>query len=240
MTTQSLPHLLLFGASGAIGGGIAAEFVRQGWQITAVARNQLVEQRASALRWLAYDPFAADSDAAAFDTATPYDAVCWAQGANHNDSAYSVTAEAHLDLYRANALYNVLTLQILLARKLLAKPARLCVISSVWQTVARTNKLSYCMSKAALQGFVLAAAADLAAEGHLINAVLPGALDTAMTRNNLNPDQLRRIEQATPFERLPLVDDVAALAHFLCSAANRSITGQFIAADLGFRHVRVL
>ena len=34
--------------------------------------------------------------------------------------------------------------------------------------------------------------------------------------------------------------DVAALTCFLCSPENTGITGQFIAADLGFSHVRIV
>ena len=83
------------------------------------------------------------------------------------------------------------------------------------------------------------AAAVLASEGHLINAVLPGALDTPMTRQNLAPEQIEKLANATPFKRLPQLGDVAELVAFLCSAQNTGITGQFIAADLGFRNVRV-
>lgn len=238
MSERSSPHLLLFGASGAIGAALSAEFLRQNWQVTAVGRG-VPASSADGVRPVRYDPFDEAADPGVLRGAR-YDAVCWAQGANRNDSVRTVEAESHLDLYRANALYNVLTLRTLLDLDLLTRPARLCVISSMWQTIARSNKLSYCMSKAALQGFVLGAAADLAADGHLINAVLPGALDTEMTRQNLKPEQIRVLEQSTPFNRLPALQDVAGLVHFLCSSANTGITGQFIGADLGFRHVRVL
>ena len=84
----------------------------------------------------------------------------------------------------------------------LAGGARLCVISSIWQTSARPNKLSYMVSKAALQGLVLSAATDLAERGILVNAVLPGALDTPMTRQNLTAEQIDRIAGMTKFDRL--------------------------------------
>lgn len=96
------------------------------------------------------------------------------------------------------------------------------------------------MTKAALQGLVLSAAADLGKDGYLINAILPGALDTPMTRKNLAPEQLERLQSATLFNRLPTLADVGSLAYFLCSEGNTSITGQFIATDLGFSHVRIL
>ena len=149
-------------------------------------------------------------------------------------------ADRHMEIYRANCVYILATLQKLLRQDLLTKPARLCVISSIWQNLARQTKLSYCMSKAALEGLVLSASTDLAADGHLFNAVLPGALETPMTRRNLSAEQLLRLTGATRFERLPALEDVASAVFYLCSAANTGITGQFIAADLGFSRVRIV
>jgi len=151
-----------------------------------------------------------------------------------------VDLDAHLQLYQANCVYILSSLKLLLQRNLLVKPARLCVISSIWQEIARQNKLSYSMTKSALRGLVLSAAADLAADGHLVNAILPGALDTPMTRKNLTAEQISELAGATQFNRLPQLEDVSRLAMFLCSEENTGITGQFIAADLGFSRVRIL
>jgi NAD(P)-dependent dehydrogenase (short-subunit alcohol dehydrogenase family) len=166
--------------------------------------------------------------------------VCWAQGANRNDSVYDVSVESHLAIYNANCTYILVTLQALLAAGLLERGSRLCVISSIWQEMARQNKLSYCMSKSALRGLVLSAAADLAKDGHLINAVLPGALDTPMTRANLSAEQIGRLEGATQFGALSQLRDVASLVCYLCGAENTGVTGQFIAADLGYSRVRIV
>ena len=143
-------------------------------------------------------------------------------------------------IYNANCTYILITLQALLALKMLSPGSKLCVISSIWQNIARQTKLSYCMSKAALQGLVLSASADLASEGHLINAVLPGALDTPMTRRNLNAEQIDRFSNATNFRAMPQLQDVASLVCYLSSSENTGITGQFIAADLGYSRVRLV
>jgi NAD(P)-dependent dehydrogenase (short-subunit alcohol dehydrogenase family) len=74
----------------------------------------------------------------------------------------------------------------------------------------------------------------------LINAVLPGPLDTPMTRRNLSAEQMASFTGATRFGRLASLADVANLVYFLCSPANTGITGQFIAADLGYSHVRIV
>jgi NAD(P)-dependent dehydrogenase (short-subunit alcohol dehydrogenase family) len=232
-------RLLLFGASGAIGGAILDAAVARGWHVTAVSRSR-PDTAPDGVSWIAADPLDASFSADTLATGNPYTSVCWAQGANLNDSVYDVSAESHLAIYNANCTYILVTMQALLQARLLEHGSRLCVISSIWQELARQNKLSYCMSKAALKGLVLSAAADLAKDGHLINAVLPGALDTPMTRRKLSAEQIRRLEDATKFGTLPQLGDVASLVCYLCGAGNTGITGQFIAADLGFSHVRIV
>ena len=227
---------LIFGATGAIGGHIRQTFLHKGWRVLGVGRTSPDEDG----DWLALDPLADRADVGPLMARGPFDAVVWAQGANGTDSVYDVEVDAHLAMYRANCLYILVTLKALLNGAALAPRARLVVISSIWQNIARQNKLSYCMSKAALQGLVQSAAVDLGRDGHLINAILPGALDTPMTRRNLAPAQIQTLEGATLFGSLPQLDDVAELAFFLGSDHNTGITGQFIAADLGFSHVRIL
>lgn len=234
-------RLLLFGASGAIGGAILSAAVARGWQVTAVSRHGNPRTSGNdGVRWIAADPLAAGFSAELLKAEQAYTSVCWAQGANINDSVYDVDVERHLTIYNANCTYILVTLQTLLKARLLQAGSRMCVISSIWQEMARQNKLSYCMSKSALRGLVLSAAADLAKDGHLINAVLPGALDTPMTRRNLSAEQIGKLEGGTQFGKLSQLEDVASLTCYLCSAENTGITGQFIAADLGYSHVRIV
>lgn len=228
-----MAKLLVFGASGAIGNAIAAECAQQGFNVIGASRS------GAPLAHVTYSVAYAD-DMSAIAEHGPFDAVCWAQGVNGSDSVYDVDITKHLDIYQANCVYILNSLTQLLEKNLLAKPARLVLISSIWQNIARQNKLSYGMSKAALQGLVQSAAIDLGRDGHLINAILPGVLDTPMTRANLSPDQLSRVQNATLFGRLPETYDIASLAAFLCSSQNRSITGQSIAVDLGFSHAHLI
>lgn len=233
-------RLLLFGATGAIGDAILRAAIARGWQVTGVSRKTPETLPEGSVSWIAADPLDVSFRAEQLASGGPYDGVCWAQGANLNDSVYDVDARRHLEIYNANCTYILVTLQALLQVGLLGRGARLCVISSIWQEMARQNKLSYCMSKAALRGLVLSAAADLAKDGHCINAVLPGALDTPMTRRNLSAEQIERLESATQFGRLPQLDDVASMACFFCSEENTGTTGQFIAVDLGYSRVRIV
>jgi len=170
----------------------------------------------------------------------PIDAIIWAQGMNVNDNARSFDAELHRRVYDANVVYILASLKSVLDNDLLSSTARLVIISSIWQNIARSNKLTYGVTKSALLGLVQSLSLDLGAEGKLVNAVLPGALDTPMTRANLSAEQIGRLESMTPLGSLPALSDVCNLAGFLCSPENTGITGQFIAADRGFSHAKIL
>lgn len=235
----STQHLLVFGASGAIGGAVVHAAVERGWQVTMAARR-LPDTVLPGIQPLAIDPLSDDFVPSQLASSAPYTSVCWAQGSNTNDNVYNLDLAVHRQIYDANCVYILVTLQALLQNGFLAPASRLCIISSIWQNLARQSKLSYCMSKAALEGLVLSAAADLADDGHLVNAILPGAIDTPMTRKNLSVEQIDRLSTATKHNRLVTLQDVASLACYLCSPENTGITGQFIAADLGFSRVRIV
>jgi NAD(P)-dependent dehydrogenase (short-subunit alcohol dehydrogenase family) len=229
--------LLLFGANGSIGSALKEKFAQKSWQIVSVTRGQAAN--GDQFSW---NPLV-DTTNEMLDQLRTYgqfDAVCWAQGQNCNDSIYAFNVEQHREVFEANVVYILQSLSVLLKEHLLKTPARLCVISSIWQDISRQNKLSYGVSKAALKGLVLSLANDLGADGHLINAVLPGALDTPMTRQNLSAEQLAKITSSTQFGRLPNLEDVVSTVHFLCSPENSGVTGQFVKIDLGFSDVRIV
>ena len=232
--------MLVFGASGAVGQAIVGASLASGWATFGVSRRLPVASGSQGVRWVAYNPFAEPPQSLDIGEAR-FDAVCWAQGGNATDSIYDIDLDLHQNLYNANCLYVIKTLsELIRLDRLSSAGARLCVVSSIWQDVARSNKLSYTMTKAALGGLVRSTAVDLGADGHLINAVLPGVLDTPMTRANLKPEQLRRVEQSTLFDRLPDLQSVATLVTFLCSNNNQSVTGQSVAVDLGFTYAHLL
>jgi hypothetical protein len=228
---------LVFGGTGAIGMATVHAAMKRNWTVIPSSRKSSSVHGISCVK---VDPFGSGFDIEPLAANGPYQAVCWAQGWNFSDNVFDVDLDRHLNLYKANCLFVLATLQVLAKQNLLVQAARLCVVSSIWQLVSRQDKLSYSMSKGALQGLVLSAATDLAADGHLFNAVLPGILDTPMTRTNLTADQMTKAESATKFRRLPTMEDVTSLILYLCSPENTGITGQFIAADLGMSRVHLL
>jgi NAD(P)-dependent dehydrogenase (short-subunit alcohol dehydrogenase family) len=233
------PIVQIHGAAGSIGGALCASFLREGWRVTAVSRSARNPEECGDCEWLQWEVGGPD-DALAPPARQFYRAVVWAQGMNFNDDIFTFSRERHAEMYEANVVHVMESLNVLLRNGWLMNGAKLCVVSSIWQRLARQNKMSYCVTKAALQGLVGSLAVDLGGRGILVNAVLPGALDTPMTRANLTPAQIRNLAAMTPLGSLPSLDDVCGLAYFLCSQANTGVTGQFIEADRGFTHARIL
>ena len=226
------PRLLLFGASGAVGRAIAQRASATDWIVVGATRGSARDDGV-AEEWVRYDPL---DEAAANGLVgqEPFHAVCWAQGANVSDSPRTFDTAQHLDLYRANCLTVLAGMAALVTGGFLcADGARLVIVSSIWQERARQNKLSYTVTKAAIGGLVRSASLDLGAEGHMVNAVLPGVLETPMTVANLTATQIETVRGKTTLGRLPDLATLAQTVLFLCSSANRSITGQSITVDLG-------
>lgn len=236
MQDGSMKTALIFGASGAIGGEIAKLFLKNEMDVFGVSRTGAVEtsKQIHPVSWSLGQKFSKVD----FGQLTKLDAVVWAQGANFNDNIDNFDRARHLEIYEANVVSILDSLHQLLNLGLVSAGTRLCVISSIWQEIARQNKLSYTITKSALRGLVQSLAIDLGEKNILINAVLPGALDTPMTRANLSAQQIEKIEQETPLKTLPQFEDVCELVAFLCSSKNTGLTGQFIAADRGYSFVR--
>jgi 3-oxoacyl-[acyl-carrier protein] reductase len=238
MNEVSQQRLLLFGASGQIGQAIKQEFVSKGWHVLSVTRDKnIAETSLDNIYWdVLQGPQYGLPEALKVHKA--FDAVCWAQGMNLSDDIYKFNIDAHRELYEANVVYILNSLSELVKYGTMKDCARLTVISSIWQEITKPNKLSYSITKAALRGLVLSLAADMAVDGYLINGVLPGVLDTPMTRENLTNAQMTSVKKATHFDRLPTLEDVARTIFFLSSKENTGLTGQFIKVDLGFSDVR--
>lgn len=91
-------------------------------------------------------------------------------------------------------------------------------------------------SKGALESMVRHFAVELAPKGIRVNAVSPGTLLTDAWESL--PNAAARLETSarrTPIQRLVTLEEVAAVAQFLCSPASSGIVGQTLVVDGGAR-----
>ena len=169
-----------------------------------------------------------------------FEFLVFTQGVNLNDSVLDFDPECLNNTINANCTFIALAINRLLYFNLLGPGCSICVVSSIWQDLARNNKLSYTISKSAIKGLVLSLVADLAPFGHRINAVLPGPIDNQMTRANLSEAQLKTFEQLSPYKRLASMDEVLNAIEWSVSPKSAGITGNFIKVNQGFGDVFIV
>ncbi len=92
---------------------------------------------------------------------------------------------------------------------------------------------AYCASKGAVLALTKTAAAELAPKGIRVNAVLPGAIRTAIS-DSLPPELIKGVVDATPMGRFADPSEVANLVVFLASDESSYITGDGILVDGGY------
>jgi len=221
---RTKPTALVVGGFGALGEAISSQLAADGASVLRASRHPHPET-----------PTAVTLDDDVSFAALPLlQAVVWAHGVNVNDRVDTHTDADLARVLDANVVLVARQMRSLLGAGRVADGARFVVISSIWEGVARPGKFSYTVSKAAVGGLVRAASLDLAPRGILVNAVLPGVLDTPMTRSMLSPEQIAVVEGSTGHGRMATPESVATLVAYLCSSRNTGVSGQSLVVDLGF------
>lgn len=217
-----MPNALVFGGTGALGSEIVTHLESTGWDVTIASRTGKGGSiDLSAPKW-------------AEELGSIFDAVIWAQGANFAGNLLEIHLQDVREAFEANVVFILETLQQLQLAQVLNKPSRGVILSSVWQQFARENKVAYLLSKSSLSGLIPSLAMDMASELFAVNAVLPGVIDTPMTRSQLSREQILRVEKGTPGGTLATANHVASAVGFLASSASEGINGQSLIVDQGW------
>ncbi|MCG3152648.1 MAG: 3-oxoacyl-[acyl-carrier-protein] reductase FabG [bacterium] len=113
-----------------------------------------------------------------------------------------------------------------------ARWGRLVHMSSIVANLGSPMQTIYCTSKSALFGFSKALTKEYANRGITSNVIMPGLIDTDMTRA-MPEEQLKAILAGIPAGRMGTTEDIAAAVHFLVSPEASFISGAEIAVNGG-------
>jgi 3-oxoacyl-[acyl-carrier protein] reductase len=110
---------------------------------------------------------------------------------------------------------------------------RILFISSIWGEIGAAMEVIYSTMKGAQLAFVKALSKEVAYSGTTVNAITPGAVDTAMLDRFTACEKLD-LENEIPLGRLAKPIDVANAASYLVSEKSDYITGQALGVNGGW------
>lgn len=235
--------ILLYGAYGGIGSATARLLRARGYHLHLVGRNQ--DKLAALADELDAGFTVGDVNdrelfvRAATDAGPVLSGLVYAIGTIKLRSLSRLTADDFVDDFQVNALGAALAIQAALPA-LKKSPARASVLlfSSVAAQQGFAMHASIGMAKGAIDGLVLALAAELAPKIR-VNAIAPSLTRTDLSAGLLASEQTAAaIAALHPLARLGEPEDIAALAAFLLSAEADWITGQIIGVDGGRSSLR--
>jgi 3-oxoacyl-[acyl-carrier protein] reductase len=231
---SKMPKLLIFGGTGALGTAIAQKFTDEGYEVIYGVRT-ITDGKVQFQVPLTTGPVPDLLKGQLFD------AVVFAQGANINDSVITSSVEDLNRLFEANVSFISENTKALLSHNLIKQKGKIVILSSLWEQLTRQDKMAYTVTKAAVGGLVRSMAVDLGnAKGILVNGLLPGIVETPMSRGLLSAKQMENIEAQTPGHKLTVPTDVANATYLLGCEDNTAISGQSLFVDYGFAIARVI
>jgi NAD(P)-dependent dehydrogenase (short-subunit alcohol dehydrogenase family) len=96
------------------------------------------------------------------------------------------------------------------------------------------GSVAYAATKGGIVSMTRGLARSLAPYGITVNAVSPGAADTAMMRSGMDEAAIKAVEAQIPLGRMARPDQIAGAVLFLASAGADYVTGATINVSGGW------
>ena len=117
-------------------------------------------------------------------------------------------------------------------------------MASIASSVGITDRFAYSMSKGAVVGMTLSTARDFMSAGIRCNCISPARVHTPFVDGFISKnypgkeaEMFDKLSKSQPIGRMGHVDEIAALALYLCSDEAAFITGNDYPIDGGFIHL---
>ena len=220
---------IVFGAGGALGSVVCARFQRAGIDVLPVTRGTAEDEA-----WVS----TGSSDWIERLANITFNRVVFAQGRNSASAVQELDAHELREVFEANVFSIMAWTRELVVAGVLSQNARICIVGSVWANVSRRDKAAYVVSKSAVSGLVRSFCSDLAPQGIVTNAILPGVIESPMAHQFLTAESRAKLETETPGGRLVAAEELAAAVLWLTGVESTGICGQSIVMDHGWSVTR--
>jgi NAD(P)-dependent dehydrogenase (short-subunit alcohol dehydrogenase family) len=246
-------NAVITGAASGIGLAIARRFAEHGAAVHIVDLDSLRIQEAVQLisssggRASGYTCNVSDETSVirTFQEIGPAQILVNSAGVAHVGNLDSTTPEDMDRLYAVNVRGTYLCMRAVANDMAAAKSGVILNLASIAATRGISDRFAYSMTKGAVLSMTLSVAKDYIDKGIRCNCISPARVHTPfvdgfLARNypGQEAEKMKSLAASQPIGRMGTPDEVAALAHFLCSEDASFITGADIPLDGGFLNLR--
>jgi len=237
-----MKRALVTGGSGAIGAAICRALAARGLEVIVHGHRNVDAAQALAreivasggqAQAVAFDITDAAATAAALEALIeggPVQVLVNNAGVN-DDAAFPGMRAAqwhHVIDVSLHGFFHVT--QPLLMPMIRTRWGRIVNVTSIAGQIGNRGQANYAAAKGALHAATKSLSLEVASRGITVNAVAPGIIDTAMSREAFGREAIERL---VPMKRAGSAEEVASLVAFLASDEAGYITGQVIGINGG-------
>ena len=172
--------VLITGGSGSIGDAIVKKFKSSGYNVCAPVRSELDLESVTSIK-----NFTLKNKS--------FDILINNAGINEILKFTEFSTESIEKAVMTNLTSAALLSKYLIPSMSKKQWGRIVNVSSIFSKISKPKRVLYTMTKSGLNGLTIGLANEYAREGILVNAVLPGFVDSLLTRQNNSPEDIIRL-----------------------------------------------